>query len=138
MLPDSSLKVGYQGMVGVCGGRSFPVLPEWTPPPIENFRIYSYASHRHSGIGLRVAACQYAIGFLNTVDEKGSKRFWRTTCLETLGMLNTMLLAPDLLQGISMIHVMDNVASILAWASTLIRAAEHVCAYLDIDLHIEW
>ena len=63
-------------------------------------------------------------------------------------MLSTMLLAPNLLQGKSVIHVMDNVASVLAWrrgrskidswASTLIRAAAHVCAYLDIDLHTEW
>ena len=59
-----------------------------------------------------------------------------------------MLLAPDLLGGQSVVHIVDNIASCLAWkkrrstldgwATTLVRATAHVCAYLSIDLHTKW
>ena len=59
-----------------------------------------------------------------------------------------LLLAPDLLQGKTVVHVVDNIATCLAWdrrrssldgwTSTLVRACGHVCAALNIDLHTEW
>ena len=72
----------------------------------------------------------------------------KTTCLEAAGMLGTVLLAPDLLMGQSVVHRMDNIATCLAWprgrsvadswATTLVRATAHVCAVLHINLHTEW
>ena len=139
----------------------FPVLPDWTPPPLEHFKTYSDASGEfinspgigmlipeQFGYGPRVGAWEFPRGFLNCVDEIGAKCCQKTTCLEALGMLCTLLLAPDLLQGKTVVHVMDNVAACLSWrrgrskkdswASTLVRATAHVCAYLDIDLYTEW
>ena len=72
----------------------------------------------------------------------------KTTCLEALGMLGTLLLAPDLLEGHSVVHRMDNMATCLAWtrgrsivdswATTMVRATAHVCAALHISLYTEW
>ena len=72
----------------------------------------------------------------------------QTTCLEIIRMLSTVLLAPELLQGRSVVPSMDNIAACLAWdrcrsmddlwATTIIRAIAHVCAALDIDLHTRW
>ena len=96
----------------------------------------------------RVAAWSYPFGFLSCVDEKGAKCYNKTTCLETIGMLSGLMLAPDLLQGRSVVHVMDNIAACLSWdrgrsiddlwATTIVRATAHVCAALDIDLHTRW
>ena len=96
----------------------------------------------------RVASWEFPRQFLNSVDEKGSKAFHKTTCLEAVGLLSILLLAHDLLEGQSVVHIMDNSATCLAWtrgrsikdswATTLIRATAHVCAELRIDLHTEW
>ena len=63
-------------------------------------------------------------------------------------MLGVILLAPDLLQGKTVVHVMDNISTCLAWdrrrstidtwTTTLVRACGHVCAALRIDLHTRW
>ena len=47
-----------------------------------------------------------------------------------------------------MVHVVDNIATCLAWksrrstedawATVLIRAIGHLCAFLNVDLHTEW
>ena len=59
-----------------------------------------------------------------------------------------LLLAPDLLQGKTVVHVVDNIATCLAWdrrrstldawTTTLVRASGHVCAALNINLHTKW
>ena len=139
----------------------FPILPKWVPPPLEHFRTYSDASWKlvHSpGVGMlipaqfgrspKVGAWEFPKGFLNSVDEKGAKCFRKTACLEALGMLGVLLLAPELLQNRSVVHTIDNIASVLAWrrgrsivdcwATTMVRATAHVCAFLNIDLHTEW
>ena len=139
----------------------FPILPDWSPPPLEHIRTYSDAASEllHSpGVGLlipaqlgkrpRASAWEFPKGFLISVDEKGSKCYRKTTCLEAIGMLSILLLAPDLLQNKSVVHTIDNIASVLAWrrgrsvldnwATTVVRATAHVCAFLNVDLHTEW
>ena len=86
--------------------------------------------------------------FIDHMDENGKKCFNKTCCLEALGMLSVLLLAPDLLQGSTVVHVMDNIATCLAWdrgrssldawTTTVVRACAHVCAALNINLHTEW
>ena len=142
-------------------GGVFPILPKWAPPPLEHLRTYSDAAGEllHSpGVGMlipaqfgegpRVGAWEFPKGFLNSVDEKGAKCFRKTTCLEALGLLCILLLAPELLQNRSVVHTIDNIAAVLAWrrgrslvdgwASTLVRATAHVCAFLNVDLYTEW
>ena len=139
----------------------WPIFPMSLDPPPMHFRTFSDASGEildtpsigiliptQFGLKSRVASWEFPRGLLDSVDEKDCKCFRKTTCLETLGMLCTLLLAPDLLSIHSVIHVMDNIASCLAWkrrrsiqdrwATTLVRATGHVCAYLNIDLHTEW
>ena len=63
-------------------------------------------------------------------------------------MLSVLLLAPDLVQGRTLVQVIDNIATCLAWdrrrssidawTTTLVRACAHVCAALNVDLHTEW
>ena len=96
----------------------------------------------------RVAAWEFPKGFLNSVDEKGKKCHSKTTCLEAIGMISVLLLAPDLLRGHCVVHTVDNIATVLAWgrdrssadqwATTFVRATAHVCAYLNVDLHLKW
>ena len=147
--------------LAILGDGMLPVLPDWTPPPLEHYKTYSDASGEfinspgigilipaQQGNGPRVGAWEFPRGFLNSVDEKGATCCQKTTCLEVLGMLCTLLLAPELLYGKAVVHVMDNIAACLSWrrgrskvdswASTLVRATAHVCAYLDIKLYTEW
>ena len=139
----------------------FPILAQKVEPPPEHLRTYSDASgeiRNSPGIGLlipaqmghspRVAAWEFPAGFLNTVDEKGAKCYAKTCCLESLGLVSILLLAPRLLQGRNVVHVMDNASACLswrrgrsivdAWATTLVRAAAHVCAFLNVQLYTEW
>ena len=100
------------------------------------------------GFQPRVASWEFPRQFLNSVDEKGCKALHKTTCLEAVGLLSVLLLAHDLLEGQTVVHIMDNSATCLAWprgrsirdawATTLIRATAHVCAELCIELHTEW
>ena len=73
----------------------------------------------------------------------------RISCgLPPSGLHCTVLLAPALLHGQSVVHCMDNIATCLAWprgrstadswATTIVRATAHVCAALHINLHTEW
>ena len=147
--------------LSVLEGAELPIPTSIVGPPPMHFRTFSDASGEfldtpsigilvpaQFGLGPRVASWQFPRGFLDSVDEKGCKCFRKTTCLEALGILCTLLLASDLLGGQSVVHVVDNIASCLAWkrrrstmdrwATTLVKATGHVCAYLSIDLHTEW
>ena len=141
--------------------KTLPILQPKSAPPLSHFKSYSDASGDimfNPGVGLlipaqfgygpRVASWEFPRGFLDSVDEEGHKAWCKTTTLETLGLLSTLLLAPDLLRGRSVLHVVDSVSTVLAWprgrsvldswASTLIRATAHVCAMLEINLYMEW
>ena len=147
--------------LSVLEARELPVLPRRVCPRPDHILSYSDASGEFldtPGIGIlipaqygekpRVAAWSFPIGFLDCIDEKGAKACNKTTCLEAVGMLSGILLAPDLLQGKSVIHIMDNQAACLAWdrarslndswATTILRATAHVCAALRIDLFTRW
>ena len=139
----------------------FPILPPKSEPPLEHFVTYSDASgeiQRTPGIGLlipaqmgcapRVAAWEFPTGFLASIDERGVKCYGKTSSLEALGLVSVLLLAPELLQGRAVIHVIDNIATCLAWrrgrsvvdtwTTTLVRATAHVCAFLNVHLYTEW
>ena len=94
----------------------WPIVPRPLDPPPMHFRTYSDASGEildtpstgmlipaQFGLKPRVASWEFPKGFLDSVDEKDCKCFRKTTCLETLGILCTLLLAPDLLGGHSVI-----------------------------------
>ena len=138
-----------------------PILPPITPPPPAHFQTFSDASGdildtpsvgilipAQFGCKPRAVSWEFPRLFLNSVDELGRRGYHKTTCLEAVGMLGTVLLAPDLLLGQSVLHRMDNIATCLAWprgrsvadswATTLVRATAHVCAALHINLHTEW
>ena len=102
-------------------------LPIFNPPygpTLMHFTTYSDASGKildSPGVGMlipsqfgllpRVAAWEFPTGFMNSVDERGKKCFCKTTCLETIGVISTLLLAPDLLRGNSVVHRVDNIAT---------------------------
>ena len=148
-------------MVSLPGNGVLPILPPKSDPPLEHFVTFSDASGEIKGtpgIGIlvpaqlgnppRVAAWEYPIGFLDLTDERGVKCYGKTCCLEALGLVGVLVLAPDLLQGHAVVHVIDNIATCLAWrrgrsvvdswTTTLVRAAAHVCAFLNISLYTEW
>ena len=147
--------------LAVLEGGSLPIARKPAGPPPMHFRTFSDASGEfldtpsvgilipaQFGLGPRVASWEFPRGFLNMVDGVGKKCHRKTTTLEAIGMLSTILLAPDLLSGHSVVHVVDNIATCLAWnarrstddewATVLVRAMGHVCAFLNIDLHTEW
>ena len=138
-----------------------PVPHEYYGPAIVHYVTYSDAAGKIDdtpGIGLlipsqfgflpRVAAWEFPRGFLDSVDEFGKKCFNKTTCLEAIGVVSILLLGLENLRGKCVVHKVDNVATCLAWnrerstgdkwATTVIRATAHVCAYLNIELHVEW
>ena len=147
--------------LSVLEGGSLPIVRRPSGPPPMHFLTFSHASGEfldtpsvgilipaQYGCGPRVASWEFPRGFLDTVDEEGKKCHRKTTTLEAIGMLSTLLLAPELLSGHSVVHVVDNIATCLAWnsrrstedewATVLVRAMGHVCAFLNIDLHTEW
>ena len=138
-----------------------PIPHEYYGPAIGHFVTFSDAAGKIDdtpGIGLlipcqfgfspRVAAWEFPRGFLVSVDEFGKKCFNKTTCLEAIGVVSVLLLGSEILRGKCVVHKVDNVATALAWnrerstgdkwATTIIRATAHVCAFLNIDLHVEW
>ena len=159
--PIKAAKRDARVWLAVLEVRELPVLSIKRCPLPDHILSFSDASGEFldsPGIGIfipaqygeepRAAAWSFPVGFLNCVDEKGCRVCNKTTCLEAVGMLSVILLAPDLLQGRSVIHVMDNYAACLAWnrgrslidlwATTIVRAVAHVCAALGIDLHTRW
>ena len=161
VFPGRSVQRDVRVWLAVLENGKLPLVPLVTDPPPTHYQTYSDASGEildTPSIGIlipaqfgqepRVASWEFPRGFLDSKDEEGSKCFRKTTCLETIGILCTLLLAPDLLQGQTVVHTVDNIASSLAWkrrrsvddrwATVIIRAIGHVCSFLNIDLHTRW
>ena len=95
-----------------------------------------------------VAALALPRSFLQAEDEKGHKSFCKTTTLECLAYLTVVCLDPMRFVETSALFHIDNGASVLAlqkgrsktdpWATTLVRAARVVAAFLGCSLFTEW
>ena len=159
--PSNKVKRDAKVWLAALEAGELPILPLETPPAPAHFQTFSDASGDildTPSVGIvipaqfgqkpRAVSWEFPRIFLISVDEFGRTGQHKTTCLEAVGMLGTVLLAPDLLRGQGVIHRMDNIATCLAWhrgrsvadswATTLVRATAHVCAALHIDLHTEW
>ena len=101
-----------------------------------NFRTFSDASGDFmdtASVGIlipaqfgckpRAVSWEFPRKVLLSVDESGKEALHKTTCLEAVGMLGTVLLAPALLHGQSVVHCMDNIATCLAWPINLETSA---------------
>lgn len=94
-----------------------PILPPPGCPPPDHIQSFSDASGDlwdTPSVGIlipaqygrkpRVASWEFPRGFLVSLDESGVMCRHKTTALEAVGPLATLLLAPDLLQGRSLLH----------------------------------
>ena len=140
---------------------NLPIPKEQYGPTLMHFTSFSDASGRIDdtpGVGLlipsqfgeapRVAAWEFPRGFLNSCDEMGKKCYCKTTCLEAIGVVSILFLGAEVLRGKCVVHKVDNIATCLAWnrgrssmdqwATTILRAVGHICAFLNIDLHLQW
>ena len=108
--PNKSVKRDAKIWLSTVEARDLRVLPMKRGPLPDYILCFSDASGKildTPGIGIlipaqhgkkaRVAAWSYPFGFLSCVDEKGAKCYNKTTCLENIGMLSGLMLAPELL-----------------------------------------
>ena len=159
--PNRRVKRDAMVWLAVLEKGDLPIPHDMYGPTLMHFTTFSDASGKiddSPGIGLlipgqfgvapKVAAWEFPRGFLNSTDESGKKCFNKTTCLEAIGVVSILLLGSDILKGNCVVHKVDNIATCLAWererssidqwATTIIRATAHVCAFLNINLHLEW
>ena len=147
--------------IGCLESMPHPIVPEIGAPSLDHLKSFSDASgqlNESPSVGILIPA-QYGmspkvaswelprIGLIKA-DERGVKLYHKTTTLELVGMLGVLLLAPNIVRGRNVVHVMDNLASTLAWergrsisdpwATVIVRAIAHICAELDITLFAEW
>ena len=94
-----------------------------------------------------VASLAFPRSFLNGMDEGNKKVHAKTTALEALGPLVTLMLDPLRFAEREVSFTIDNIATVLAiqrgysrdsWTSTLVRAAKVLAAGIGVTLFATW
>ena len=95
-----------------------------------------------------VASLRYPYKFLHSFDKHGHAVYHKSTLLEALGPLATLLLRPGRFRGLSVSFKQDSQSAVLALTrgrspsdeltTTIVRASRVVAAYLHCGISAEW
>ena len=103
---------------------------------------------RHNRTQPLVASLRFPYKFLHAFDKHGHAIYCKSTLLESLGYLATLLLCPHRFQGLSVSFMIDSLSAVSALkkgfspsdelTTTIVKASRVVAASLNCDISSEW